>query len=87
MPKLSRYLNENQAFLGISIVDMLILIGSFTVVDSILSTTRFALLSFVYLAVSFVGLITLRFKTRRKIIRDFIFSKLKSDVLYDPKQR
>ena len=85
MPKLSRHLNENQAFLGISIVDMLIIIGSFLIVDSLLSETSFKIFSFGYLILIFVTIVTLRFKTRRKIIRDFIFSTFNQETIYDPK--
>ena len=85
MPKLSRYLNEKQALMGLSIEDMLIIILSFTAVDGMLADTPYKLISFIYLIGITIITVTLRFKTRRKIIRDNIFNILKKKEIHDPK--
>ena len=86
MSRLSRNLNEKQAFSGLSIEDALAVIISFVILDGCLTGSGFELASFGYLIAALSVMISVRLKTRRKIIRDTFAYMLQGVVIYDPKK-
>lgn len=83
----SRLLNDTRNIFGLTMTDFASGVAVFVFTSLCLDGTGFEIASFPIALSSLVPLVPLRLTTRRKIIRDTVFSKLKGAKLYDPRLR
>jgi hypothetical protein len=72
----SRFLNEKSGFMGLSPLDFAGLGYALVIFHSVLSKFGVDILAFVLVAVLGYGLVSVRLRFRKKVIRDFLTSQI-----------